>query len=129
MSLSKIAGLLHEARDLVGNKLIGGEPGDRLDKILSQLEHDLQAPRFAAYAAIDSERDYQDAGLGNAARHEGAPPHLLPGEVILCMEKCLSDAREAWYRPDGATNALPFLRKVSALGVQAMERYGAPLRD
>jgi hypothetical protein len=84
--------------------------------------------RSEVYAAVDSERDYQDAGRGNAKRHEGAPA-LMPGEVILAMEKCLNDAKEAWYKPDGATACLPYIRKVTALGVQAMERYGAPKRS
>lgn len=86
------------------------------------------ADRHAAYIAIDSERAYQDAGRGNAKRHDGAAPHLTPGEIILAMEKCLHDARLAWYTPDGATTCLPHLRKVAGLAVQAMERYGAPLR-
>lgn len=83
--------------------------------------------RAVVYAAVDSERDYQDAQRGNAKRHEGQP-QMTPGEIILCMEKCLADARDAWYRPDGGTACLPFVRKVTALGVQAMELYGAPLR-
>lgn len=85
--------------------------------------------RSEVYSAVDSERAYQDAGAGNANRHADAPDRLLPGEIILCMEKCLADAREAWYRPDGGTACLPFIRKVTALGVQAMENYGAPRRE
>lgn len=81
------------------------------------------------YGAIDGERDYQDAQSGNAKRHAGAPPKLSPGEVILCAEKCLADARDAWYRPDGGTACLPYLRKVAALAVQALENYGAPMRE
>lgn len=83
--------------------------------------------RDAVYSAVDSERNYQDAGAGNAARHEGSP-HMTPGEHILCMEKCLADARDAWYKPDGAVTCLNFIRKVTALGVQCMETYGAPPR-
>lgn len=85
--------------------------------------------REAAYAAVDSERDYQDAGKGNANRHADAPDRLLPGEIILCMEKCLADARAAWYTPTGGKDCLPYLRKVTALGIQAMENYGAPRRE
>jgi hypothetical protein len=84
--------------------------------------------RSEVYAAIDSERAYQDAQQGNAKRHEGQPP-MTPGEYILCMEKCLHDAREAWYKPDGGTACLPFIRKVTALGVGAMELHGAPRRE
>lgn len=89
-------------------------PGDRNDRV---------------YAVIDGERDYQDAQSGNAKRHAGAPPKLSPGEVILCAEKCLADARDAWYRPDGAHECLPYLRKVAALAVQALENYSAPARE
>lgn len=86
------------------------------------------ATRQEAYGAIDTERDYQDAQRGNSQRHDGMPP-MTPGELILCMEKCLADARAAWYAPDGGTGCLPHIRKVAALGVQAMERYGAPPRS
>jgi hypothetical protein len=84
--------------------------------------------RETAYNAIDSERAYQEAQRGNAKRHEGQPA-MKPGELILCMEKCLQDARDAWYKPDGGEACLPFLRKVAALAVQAMENYGAPRRE
>lgn len=85
--------------------------------------------RSTVYSAIDSERAYQDAGAGNANRHANAPDRLLPGELILCMEKCLADARAAWYAPTGGTDCLPHIRKVAALAVQAMENYGAPRRE
>jgi hypothetical protein len=85
--------------------------------------------RERVYDVIDGERDYQEAGEGNAKRHADAPPNLSVGENILCMEQCLADARAAWYKPDGGTNALPFIRKVAALGVQALENFGAPPRE
>jgi hypothetical protein len=84
--------------------------------------------RSEVYSVIDGERAYQDGGKGNAKRHDGMPK-MTPGEFLLCMEKCLADARDAWYKPDGGKNALPFIRKVAALGVQAMEHYGAPRRE
>lgn len=84
--------------------------------------------RLDVYAAIDSEREYQDAGKGNAKRHEDNVP-MSPGEYLLCMEKCLADARDVWYRPDGGAACLPFVRKVAALGVACMELYGAPHRE
>jgi len=83
--------------------------------------------RDAVYRAINTERAYQDAQRGNAKRHEGQPA-MTPGEYILCMEKCLADAREAWYKPNGGEACMEHIRKVSALGVAAMERYSAPLR-
>lgn len=83
--------------------------------------------RAEVYSVIDGERDYQDAGKGNAKRHEGQKA-MSPGEFILCMEKCLSDARNVWYTPNGGTDSLPFIRKVAGLAVQAMELHGAPPR-
>lgn len=88
----------------------------------------MKASRIEVFAAINTERAYQDAQRGNAKRHEGQPP-MTPGEFILCMEKCLADARAAWYRPDGGNGCLPDIRKVTALGVQCMELYGAPVRS
>lgn len=85
-------------------------------------------PRVAVYAVIDGERNYQDAQRGNAKRHEGQPP-MTPGEYLLCMEKCLHDAREAWYKPDGGKACLDFVRKTTALGVACMELHGAPERQ
>lgn len=83
--------------------------------------------RSEVYNVINGERAYQDAQLGNAKRHEGQPA-MTPGEFILCMEKCLADARTEWYRPDGDKSCLNFIRKVTALGVQCMELHGAPPR-
>jgi hypothetical protein len=88
----------------------------------------LTPTQHAALVALASERHYQNRGLGNARRHEGARPILSVGEIILAMEKCLADARATWYRPDGATAALDDLRKVTALGFQALENHGAPTR-
>ncbi len=80
-----------------------------------------------AFHAIITERRYQDAQRGNAKRHENMPP-MTPGEYLLCMEKCMADAREAWYQPNGGVACLDHVRKVAALGVACMELHGAPVR-
>jgi hypothetical protein len=88
------------------------------------------APRAPAIRAVNSERDYQDAQRGNALRHSNQPKDMPPGEYLLAMEKCLSDAREVWYRGGtGWLDCLPHVRKVAALGVACMELYGAPMRE
>jgi hypothetical protein len=84
--------------------------------------------RIQVYNVIDGERDYQDAQRGNAKRHEDQPP-MTPGEHILCMQHLLQVARETWYKPDGGTACLEHIRKATALGVQCMERWGAPPRQ
>lgn len=89
----------------------------------------MKASRDEVYAVIDGERSYQDAGRGNAQRHEGENPVLTPGEYILCIERCLFRARETWYHPDGGVKCLDDIRKATALGVAMMEHHGAPPRD
>jgi hypothetical protein len=83
--------------------------------------------RAEVYDVIDGERAYQDAQQGNAKRHEGQPP-MTPGEHLLCMEELLKVARETWYKPDGGQTCLHHVRKAVAVGVQCMERHGAPPR-
>ena len=90
----------------------------------------MKATREDVYASIDSEIAYQKTGLGNSARPLGEPTVMSVAEAILYMEKCLSDARDAAYRGiNGGQEALPFIRKVTALGVTCLEDHGAPLRD
>jgi hypothetical protein len=86
------------------------------------------ATREQVFAAINTERAYQEAQIGNSKRHEGQPP-MTPGEYILCMEKCLADARVTWYAPDGGAACLDHVRKVAALAVSCMELHGAPERS
>ncbi len=85
--------------------------------------------RENVYSIIDGERQYQEGGQGNSQRHVNAPPKLTVGENLFCIDKCLRDAQDAWYRPDGGTAALPFIRKIAALATQALENYGAPPRE
>lgn len=97
------------------------------------------ANREHVYNVIDGERDYQDAFKGNAKPHTnrvfptpevaGSTPPMQTGGFILCIEECLAQARAAWYRPDGGEACLPFIRKVTALGVAMLEHYGAPPRE
>jgi hypothetical protein len=80
--------------------------------------------RIDAYLAFDSERDYQDAGLGNS---RGGGMNTVP-EHILVMSKLLDDARNAWYKPDGTADALEHVRKIGGVATRCLEMHGAPLR-
>lgn len=88
------------------------------------------ASREEVYAAIDSERNYQDAAKGNAAGPRD--PHSL-GSIIVFMETYLGKVKSAYSGPwpDGVPpeQALQELRKVVALGVYGMELHGAPQRQ
>lgn len=76
---------------------------------------------------ISDERDFQEDIL--AAGRSDIRPDLQLGSVIAAMEHNLAEARAAWYKGSGDhPEAMDFIRKVSALGVQAGERFGMPPR-
>lgn len=87
--------------------------------------------RDEVFQALNTERDYQDA---KGAANGGAPhKHELESYVIY-MEDYLAELRNQLSRiwvSDGKppTVALDTLRKVTALGVAAMEEHGAPQRS
>lgn len=86
------------------------------------------ARRSEVYAALDSERAYQDM---RQKRDQGQPFHSLE-EFILYMDVYLADAKKiaaTTWGPDALPKTLDFVRKVTALGVAAMEQHGAPQRE
>lgn len=92
------------------------------------INHPVKVERVAAYKALDSERDYQDAGMADESKPS---MHVLtPGEIILAMEECLQHARTAWYHSAHPhTGMLNYIRKIGGLAMQGMEQYGAPQRE
>jgi hypothetical protein len=85
--------------------------------------------RKAVYDAIDGERAYQDARWTPETTSSGGQ-HSLE-EWIVYMEDYLAEAkhflsRESWNT--GYPKALNTMRKVTAMGVAAMEQHGAPQR-
>lgn len=89
--------------------------------------------RDVVYDVIDGERDYQNAGEGNAKPHPESgrtDGRLTLGEGILVMERILDQARAEWYKgPDGHKLTLPYVRKVAGVAVQLLENFGAPPRE
>lgn len=86
--------------------------------------------RAAALAALNSERNYQDAKGSRA--HGSIPPKSLE-QYAYYMERYLSVMKEQITTTWGddaneRSGALDTLRKVTALGLAAMEEHGAPLR-
>lgn len=86
--------------------------------------------RSTVYYAIDGERDYQDSKLGNSRREKTEDNREL-GSLILFMDVYVEKAKAAFAgpHPEGKEEALHQIRKVAALGVLAMELYGAPRRQ
>jgi hypothetical protein len=79
------------------------------------------ATRAEVYAAIDTERAYQDdLWQGNK---------LTIGEFILLLSEYTDRAKHEWStekKPE--QRALEFVRKVAGIAVNCMEQHGAPPR-
>lgn len=84
--------------------------------------------RKEVYAALDSERDYQEM---RKVRDNGTHGHSIE-EFLLYMQVYLNDtfnvAAKTWG-PEAGPKTLEQLRKVTALGVACMEQHGAPRRS
>lgn len=86
------------------------------------------AERSEVYAAIDSERNYQDERFPAINGFSATPEGFL-----LVVEELLAQARthvtQGRLPPLGdGSDILVFLRKIGATAVRAMEQYGAPKR-
>lgn len=84
--------------------------------------------RQEVYKRIDTERDYQDIRWTPRREKNGTPDEEKPvAEWINYMECHLAKAKEAVYFLKDE-EALAEVRKVTALGVRAMELHGCPER-
>jgi hypothetical protein len=77
--------------------------------------------REAAYAAIDSERDYQDHLERNAIKVQ------RPMEQLALIRKIVRDAEDHWYAQPGQV-PMDFARKIGGVATRMLEEHGAPLR-
>jgi hypothetical protein len=87
----------------------------------------MKATRQEVYAALDSERAYQRKW---EVESESKGLHSIE-EFFLYMEDYISEAKHILSREiiqTGRPKAVNILRKVTALGVAAMEQHGAPKR-
>lgn len=86
----------------------------------------MKATREEAYAAINSERDYQRSRWGDPRGHSLE-------EWFCYMVSYANEGLEILIRnkegSEEASKALNWARKVAALGVVAMEEHGAPRRE
>jgi len=80
-----------------------------------------EATRAEVFAAIESERRYQDK-----VWPEGAPS---VGDSILLVEEYALKARAAWATEAAPEmEALDIMRKIAGIAVRCMEVHGAPQR-
>ena len=86
------------------------------------------ATRKEVYAALDSERDYQQERWGPT---ETKGLHSI-SEFLLYMQDYLNEAAHIVSREGKRTaypKALEVVRKITAMGVSCMEQHGAPSRQ
>jgi hypothetical protein len=86
-------------------------------------------PRSEVYAAIDSERDYQDSRW-NEHTTTSKGQHTFE-EWFVYMENYIAEAKHVLSREAKQTaqpKAADITRKVAAMCVCAMEQHGAPRR-
>ena len=130
MSVEKIIELV-EGMDATEADAMGVSCMHFADELIKKLK-DLQVPvvrataREEAYAAIDTERDYQDNLWGD----DGNPNPLTVGEFLLLIEEYAAKARAVWIneaKPEIKT--LHVVRKVAGIAVNCMEQHGAPKRS
>ncbi len=96
----------------------------------------MSTSRANVYAAIDSERDYQDEKWGSTLSGNRLPVSSLRqsggdrtvDEFILYMEGYMGDLVYKGSNFCDTPDKLDFVRKVTALGVACMEQHGAPSR-
>jgi hypothetical protein len=85
------------------------------------------ATREEVFAAIDSEREYQQRVWAGADGEIDNP--LTPGEFLTLLRVYLRKAEEAWVieeKPE--VNTLDAVRKIAGIAVNCMEQHGAPHR-
>lgn len=82
----------------------------------------MSAKRQEVFNALEGERHYQLRKWGNLDERNSV------GDFLVYMQRELNKARDAYYGPDAPNGALDGIRKVTAVGVAAMERFGAPQR-
>lgn len=91
----------------------------------------MNVTRIAVYAAIDSERQYQQA-MSEAAHGDPSEDGKKKLEqFVLYMDHYMTQLKaqlSTTWGPDAYREPLHTIRKITALGVAAMEVHGAPLR-
>ena len=90
--------------------------------------------RKEVYAALDSERNYQDirwqgskSSKENSTNRDALDRTL--DEYVLYIKGYADDLATIASHTDDPTEKLNFIRKVGGLCVSAMEAHGAPMRE
>lgn len=82
----------------------------------------MSTTRQEVYAAVDSERAYQENLARNAIKQQ------TPMEHLAIIQRIVRDAEDFWYDKSGQL-PMDFMRKIAGVAVRAMEQHGAPKRN
>lgn len=83
----------------------------------------MKATRAEAYAAINTERAYQESRWPVGVNYAN---ELSVGDFILLIEEYAARARAAWAKQSyPETDALDNMRKIGGIAVRCMETHGA----
>ena len=86
--------------------------------------------RAEVYKLIDGERAYQDSLGPDRKRDPGPVISLTQADYFTLIHRYLRIAEEEWTMNPGeyVESAQAAIRKIGAMCVQSMEKYGAPAR-
>lgn len=90
-----------------------------------------KTPRSEVYAAVDSERDYQDKLGADRTEHWDVPVEerfRSVAEYIVMLQSYVNQAVNEWTRNASNEDALHEIRKIAGIAVHCMEDNGAPKR-
>lgn len=127
--LVALGGSAHKP-DCYYRRHVGGECTCGLAALLSTAVDQDTSPRAAVYAAIDTERNYQDSRWNSETTTSGGL-HSLE-EWLVYIRSYLRTAEDQLARNPkqiGDPAALETIRKITAMGVACMEQHGAPRRE
>lgn len=78
-------------------------------------------PREDVYAAIDTERAYQENLPRNTVKEQ------TPMEHLTIIRRICRDMEDEWYDSPGQP-PMDYMRKIAGVAVRCMEQHGAPPR-
>lgn len=81
-----------------------------------------QVSRAYVYAAIDSERNYQETLARNDVTDQ------RPLEQLALIEHVISQLKADWYNKPGRVN-MSYFRKIAGIAVRCMEQHGVDFRE
>ena len=108
---------------------VAREERDLVQQVLVVLLWRAMPSRNEVYAAVDSEREYQEYVVepSLAGQDQGLTEHTIGDELVL-MKVYLDRAMSAAASRPTKETALDFVRKIVGVGVRCMENHGAPPR-